>query len=207
MSMTNAMIEYGRADLVQELLGLSPPIGQKVAAIITFAGSIEYYLERALWRLRGIDPKGIKPDTDARVISDLLAMLETFATGLTPGDERALLEGWCKSARSGFTIRHNIAHGVAMAIPNVNTPVYARNPRWHGEIRKRQFGDFWADEPTLDLVREAMAVLLRIVILLSKEDIPLKDIASPLAMKALRTARSVLSEFASQEYNPSFEKY
>ena len=24
--------------------------------------------------------------------------------------------------------------------------VYARNPRWHGEIRKREFGDFWADE-------------------------------------------------------------
>jgi hypothetical protein len=74
-------------------------------------------------------------------------------------------------------------------------------------IRKREFGDFWADEPTLDLVREAMAVLLRIVILLSREDAPLKDIASPLALKALRTARSVLSEFASQDYNPGFEKY
>jgi len=174
--MANAMTEYGGADLVQELLGLSPLIGQKVAAIITFAGSIEYYLERSLWRLRGIDPKGIKPDTDARVITDLIAMLEKFAASLTSADEKKLLEDWCKSVRYGFTIRHNIAHGVAMTIPNVSTPVYARNPRWHGEIRKREFGDFWADEPTLDLVREAMAVLLRIVILLSREDAPLKDI-------------------------------
>ena len=85
--------------------------------------------------------------------------------------------------------------------------VYARNPRWHGEIRKRKFGDFWADEPTLDLVREAMAVLLRLAILFSREEISLKEIASPLALKALRTARSVLGEFASQDYNPSFEKY
>jgi hypothetical protein len=203
--MTDAMKAYGRADLIQQQLGLSPPIGQKIAAIITFAGSIEYHLERALWRLRRIDPKGIKPDTDARVITDLISMLDTFAAGLAPGDEKTLLEGWCKSARDGFTIRHNIAHGVPMKFPN--TLAYARNPRWQGEMRKREFGDFWADELSLDLVREAMAVLLRVVIQLSREEDSLKEIASPLALKALRTARSVLGEFASQDYNPSFEKY
>jgi hypothetical protein len=203
--MLKAMTEYGRADLIQELLGLSPSVGQKLAAIITFAGSIEYHLERALWKLRRIDPKAVRPDTDARMITDLIAMLETFAASLAPGDEKTMLEGWCKSARSGFTIRHNIAHGVAMKFPN--TLAYARNPRWHGEMRKREFGDFWADEPTLDLVREAMAVLLRIAIQLSREDVSLKEVASPLALKALRTASSVLGEFASQNYNPSFEKY
>src|SRR5690348_14754560 len=88
----NPMKEYGRADFIQEQLGLSPSVGQKLAAIITFAGSIEYHLERGLWRLRGFDPKGVKPDTDARVISDLIAMLETFAAGLAKGDERTLLE-------------------------------------------------------------------------------------------------------------------
>jgi hypothetical protein len=139
------------------------------------------------------------------VITDLISMLERFAADLAPGDEKTLLEGWCKSARDGFTIRHNIADGVAL--PRDGTLVYARNPRWHGEIRKREFGDFWADEPTLDLVREAMAVLLRLAIQLSREEILLKEIANPLALKALRTARSVLGEFASQDYNPSFEKY
>src|SRR5437899_2908764 len=71
-SMIEPMTEYGRADLIQELLGLSPSVGQKLAAIITFAGSIEYHLERALWKLRRIDPKGVKPDTDARMITDLI---------------------------------------------------------------------------------------------------------------------------------------
>ncbi|WP_145986968.1 hypothetical protein [Bradyrhizobium vignae] len=172
---------------------------------MTFAGSIEHHLERALWRVRSIDPKGIKPETDARAITDLIGMLERFAADLPPGDERTLLEGWCLSARYGFTIRHNIAHGVAMTLGS--SLVYARNPRWHGEIRKREFGDFWADEPTLDLVRQAMAVLLRIVIQLSREEVSLKSVASPLALRALSTARSVLGEFASQDYNPSFEKY
>ncbi|MHC2395027.1 hypothetical protein ACVMFA_007402 [Bradyrhizobium liaoningense] len=172
---------------------------------ITFAGAIEHHLERALWKVRSIDPKGIKPDTDAKMISDLIAMLEKFATGLTIGDERKLLEGWCAAARSGFVIRHNIAHGVPVNLGEALG--YLRNTRWHGEIRKRGFGDFWAEENTLDLVREAMAVLLRIVVQLSKEDVSLKEIASPLALKALGTARSVLGEFASQDYNPSFEKY
>ena len=199
------MAEFGNADLAQHRLGLSLPVGQKIAAIVTFSGAIEHYLERALWRLRKIDPKGIKPDTDAKMISDLIAMLERFATTLALGDERLLLEGWCAAARSGFTIRHNVVHGLPVRLGEKLG--YMRNPTWHGEIRKREFGDFWAEEGTLDLVREAMAVLLRIAHQLAVDDVSLKDIASPLALKALAMARSVLREFASQNYNPSYEKY
>ena len=42
---------------------------------------------------------------------------------------------------------------------------------------------------------------------LTGDDVSLKDIGSPLALKALVMARSVLGEFASQNYNPSYEKY
>jgi hypothetical protein len=203
--MTEAMTEYGNADLLERQVGLSPMVGHKVAAIITFAGSIEYHLERALWKLRSIDPSGTKPDTDSKMISDLITMLEKFAASLALGDERTLLERWCAAARPGFIIRHNIAHGVPI-MPGT-TLAYARNPRWHGEIRKREFGAFWAEEYTLDLVREAMAVLLRVIVHLSLDNISLKDVASPLVLKALQTARSVLGEFASEDYNPSYEKY
>jgi hypothetical protein len=199
------MAEYGNADLAQQRLGLSPSVGQKIAAIVTFSGGIEHYLERALWKLKKIDPKGIKPDADGKMISDLIAMLERFAASLALGDERLLLEGWCAAARSGFVIRHNIVHGLPVRLGE--TLGYMRNPRWHGEIRKREFGDLWAEEGTLDLVREAMAVLLRIIHQLTGDDVSLKDIASPLALKALVMARSVLREFASQNYNPTFEKY
>jgi len=199
------MAEYGNADLEQQRLGLSPSNGQKIAAIVTFSGSIEHYLERALWKLRKIDPQGIRPDTDAKTISDLIAMFENFAATLPTGDERLLLEGWCAAARSGFVIRHNIVHGLPVRLGDKLG--YMRNPRWHGEIRKREFGDLWAEEGTLDLVREAMAVLLRIIHQLAGDDVSLKDIASPLALKALVMARSVLGEFASQNYNPTYEKY
>lgn len=199
------MAEYGNADLEQQRLGLSPSVGQKIAAIVTFSGSIEHYLERALWKLKKIDPQGIRPDTDSKMISDLIAMLESFAATLALGDERLLLEGWCAAARSGFVVRHNVVHGLPVRLGDKLG--YMRNPRWHGEIRKREFGDFWAEEGTLDLVREAMAVLLRIIHQLTGDDVSLKDIASPLALKALVMARSVLGEFASQNYNPSYEKY
>jgi hypothetical protein len=199
------MAEYGNADLEQQRLGLSPSVGQKIAAIVTFSGSIEHYLERALWKLKKIDPQGIRPDTDSKMISDLIAMLESFAATLALGDERLLLEGWCAAARSGFVVRHNVVHGLPVRLGDKLG--YMRNPRWHGEIRKREFGDFWAEEGTLDVVREAMAVLLRIIHQLTGDDVSLKDIASPLALKALVMARSVLGEFASQNYNPSYEKY
>jgi hypothetical protein len=139
------------------------------------------------------------------MISDLIAMLESFAATLALGDERLLLEGWCAAARSGFVVRHNVVHGLPVRLGDKLG--YMRNPRWHGEIRKREFGDFWAEEGTLDVVREAMAVLLRIIHQLTGDDVSLKDIASPLALKALVMARSVLGEFASQNYNPSYEKY
>jgi hypothetical protein len=193
---TGAMTEYGNADLVQQRLGLSPSVGQKIAAIITFAGGIEHYLERALWKLRNIDPRGIRPDTDAKMITDLIAMLEEVTASLSLGNERTLLEGWCAAARSGFLIRHNIVHGLPVKLGEKLG--YMRNLRWDGEIRKRDFGDLWVEEGTLDLVREAMAVLLRIIQQLTRDDVSLKDTASPLALKALRMSRSV------QANSPSF---
>jgi hypothetical protein len=52
-----------------------------------------------------------------------------------------------------------------------------------------------------------MAALLRVIAQLSGEVASPKDIATPTILRAIRPARSVLSEFASQDYNPSFEKY
>jgi hypothetical protein len=200
---TLAIDEYGKAELMERKWGLHPSIGQKIASLIIFAGSIEYYLERAIWRVRNIDPKGIRPETDAKMIADLIAMLETFAQSLPSDDERTLLQTWCNATRSAFIIRHNIAHGVAV---NVGTLAFMRNPRWHGETRKREFGDFWADDNTVDLVRGSFATLLRVIAQVEAGN-ALMEIATPLALRALREAQSLLGEFSSQVYNPSFEKY
>ena len=87
------------------------------------------------------------------------------------------------------------------------TLVLSRNPRWHGEIRKREFSDLWCEPYTLDLIRESFATLLRIIIAIAKGEGPLVETASPLALRAVREARSILGEFADRFYNPSFEKY
>lgn len=203
--MVDEMMEYGRADAVQVGLGLTPIVGQKIAAIITFTAAIEHYLERALWTLQGINPAGTQPGTDNKKITDLIGMLEAMTSKMGQCDSRTMIEKWCEAARSGFIIRNNIAHGAPSSIEG--TLVYMRNPRWHGEIRKREFGDFWADDNTLDLVRRALAVLIRIVLQLAKGEKSPAEIATPLAMKALRKSRSVLGEFADQGYDPSYEKY
>lgn len=74
-------------------------------------------------------------------------------------------------------------------------------------MRKREFGDFWANPHALDLVREAMATLLRIIAALSGDGADPSAIATAAALRAVGDARSVLGESASQNYNPSFEKY
>lgn len=197
--------EFGRADQLDAALGLDAVVGSKLASIIVFAANIEYHLERAIWVLEGIEPKGIRPKTDGKPSSELIAMLEGRAGEEPEVDVRQMLEIWCKAARSGFVIRHNIAHGVSLKMEK--TLIFSRNPRWHGEVRRREFGDLWCESGTLDLIRESFATLLRVIGTLAQDQKPPLEIARPQVMHALREARSILGEFADQFYNPSFEKY
>ncbi|NTG30121.1 hypothetical protein G6K88_31270 [Agrobacterium rhizogenes] len=200
-----AFMKHGSAGLIELAWGLDFITGQKVAAIVAFCGSLEYHLERAIWKLRSIDPQGIRPDTDGKIITAMIDMLEQ-SSGSQPSEaERKMLEMWCSGCRSGFTIRNNIVHGVPMKFGS--TLAFCRNPQWHGEQRKKRFGDFWADENTLDMVRDAFAVLFRFIVQIEMGETPLAEIAHPFAMKALGEACSVLGEFANWDYNPSFEKY
>jgi hypothetical protein len=54
-------------------------------------------------------------------------------------------------------------------------------------------------------VSEAMAVLFRLIGLLSTEKMTLAEVCTPDAERAVQTARSVLGKFASQSYNPTHE--
>jgi len=202
---TSAYKEYGRSSQIEQGWKLEPFISQKIAALVTFTGSIEYYLERAIWKYKGIDPKGIRPETDSKSISQMIKNLRKFSENLEDIRERNFILIWCEAVTSGFVIRNNIVHGVANVLGD--TLSYSRNPRWHGEIRKREFGDFWADLSTLELVCESFAVLLRIIAKIERGEENIGDIASPLALKALQQSKSILGEFSSQDYNPSFEKY
>lgn len=197
--------QYGRASLMDEVLGLDEVTAPKVASIVVHAGNIEHHLERAIWILEKIDPKGTRPKTDSKPITNLISMLEKYAETVPNDDIRSLLQTWSKATRSGFIIRHNIAHGVSFKMEE--SLVFSRNPRWHGELRKREYGDLWCELYILDLIRESFATLLRVIGAIATTDRSLDDIASPLALCAVTEARSILGEFADQSYNPSFDKY
>jgi hypothetical protein len=203
--MKHSTREFGRADQLDTALGLDPVVGPKLASIIVFAANIEYHLERAIWVLEGIDPKGIRPKTDGKPTSELIAMLESRAEEELDPSVRQMLTTWCEAARPGFIIRHNVAHGVSFKMEK--TLIFSRNPRWHGEVRRREFGDLWCETGTLDMIRESFATLLRVIGTLAQDRNPPLEIVRPQVMRALREARSILGEFADQFYNPSFEKY
>jgi hypothetical protein len=116
--------------------------GFQIGAIITYAGSIEYFLERAIWRLTEFEPENVRPLTDTKSIIGLLTDLDQHTTTIPDSDLKVLLTLWSSAASYGAILRNNIAHGVAMNFGGVTA--YCRNPRWHREIleeRVRRFLD------------------------------------------------------------------
>lgn len=202
---TTPVMTYGRADTLEERLGLTPMVSQRIAAIIIFAAAIEHHLERALWKLEGANPMGIRPETDAKMISDLIGCLKHSPQPCQQERSAPLLETWCNAARLAFAIRNDIAHGVPTNLGDTLT--FMNNPRWHGEKRKRPFSDYWADDHSLDLIRHVFAVLLRVIVGVSAEKVTLAGLTKPSLLRALRDSNSILSEMACKDYNPTFEKY
>lgn len=200
-------IEYGNPDGIQIHFGITPEISYYVSGIIVFAGLIEYHLERFIWRINGVDPKGQRPQTDGKPISAWVQTTRLHAASLPDGAGKDLLQMWCEATESALKIRNDIAHGVPVKLEGV--VAFNRNPKWQGELRSREHTDFWADEPRLKLVRDAMAVLVRMISDLQTGRTNLDHVVPlDLGMKALRTAKSILAELSDPRgYNPTFEKY
>lgn len=57
------------------------------------------------------------------------------------------------------------------------------------------------------MVCESFAVLFRIIVKIERGEETLHEISTPLVLRALQEAQSILGEFSSQSYNPTFEKY
>ncbi|RWC37912.1 MAG: hypothetical protein EOS28_31410 [Mesorhizobium sp.] len=186
--------DYGRPDAIEARWGLDLMTGFQIGAIITYAGSIEYFLERAIWRLTEFEPENVRPLTDTKSIMGLLTDLDQHTTTIPDSNLKVLLTLWSSAASYGAILRNNIAHGVAMNFGGVTA--YCRNPRWHREIRKREFGGFWIDPNVGDMTRGAFATLMRIIALLADKTIPPSSIATNEAFRAVREARSTLAEFS-----------
>ncbi|NNU59089.1 hypothetical protein [Ochrobactrum soli] len=198
------VLSVGRPDELEGMLGLIPEVSSKIAAILIFAGNIEFRLERAIWRLQNHSPAGVRHATDSQPIMKLIDMFEAEQVSLEDDILKQLIVYWCKTARIAFEFRHSIAHGLTSRIET--DVLFHRNRSWQGEIRKRPSALLWGDSESLENIRQTFAVLLRVISSVSNEKRPLESLASPERLKALQIVSSTMGEVASG-HGPWFEKY
>lgn len=140
-------------------LGIPYQIQQRIGAFAVSWGLFESNLERAVWSLRKEDVKGVRPSTDKSQVSDWIAVLENGSDDLTAAANEVLRIS-AQAAVDLMHYRHAMMHGTLMALPGA--ALFIRNPKWHGEIRKRESGDAHVEENLLDLAIDSAWILFRV---------------------------------------------
>lgn len=183
-----------RPDLMETSLGLRAPLAAKIGAIIVFAANVEFRLERAIWRLQGHRPRGVRHATDAKPIGILFNMFETEVSKLPGGPVKQLAELWCPTARIAFDFRHSIAHGATFWLAsgmNIH-----RNHSWEGEVRQRPGASFWGNQYTFENIYLTFGLLLHVINSFSNSKRPMETIGSPKHLEAMRSAKLLMEEMA-----------
>ena len=139
--------------------GMKPEILARIGAFAVAWGLFETTLERAVWALKNEEIKGVRPSTDKTQVSDWIATLEHGSSTLTE-NANATLQVAAKGAVDLMYYRHSLMHGTLVAFPG--SSFFIRNPRWHGEIRKRESGDAHIDDNLLDLAIDSAWTLYQI---------------------------------------------
>jgi hypothetical protein len=146
-------------------LGLPYPIQQRIGAFAVSWGLFESNLERAVWALQKEDVKGVRPSTDKSQVSDWIAVLENGSGDLT-ATANEVLRIAAQAAIDLMHYRHALMHGTLVALPGAAFII--RNPKWHGELRKRKSGDAHIEENLLDLAIDSAWVLYRVAMCAEK---------------------------------------
>ena len=152
---------------IDKALGLSAELAGRIGSIIVYTGNIEYQLERAIWVIEGIDPRGTRPKTADKSITQLIGILKESSTAHVSAQAKDFLNVWSEAALAAYTFRNDIAHGVSIKMGE--TLVYNRNPIWNGEQRKREPRDIWCEPYIIDRIHHSLAVLLWIISSIPKE--------------------------------------
>ena len=204
--MLSHMRKLGDVTALLSKLGLTDPMLHRIGSVAVLASNIEYWTERAIWRVEGIDPTGMRPSTDGKPISALIKQLEDCGSNVSIPELRTLIETWCRASSPAFRCRNSIFHGVTIRLGNA--PWFAKNPSWNNEVRKRSFSDFHADEHTLSLLQAAFGVLFRSIVKIERttRGEAVDDIVSEF-LPALKETRSVVVELEDLAAAVNHEKY
>ncbi|QFU23039.1 hypothetical protein FM038_013350 [Shewanella eurypsychrophilus] len=132
-------------------LGLQPTHLMMIGSFITVYGLFETTLERSLWALREIKVEGERPFTEKMNTAAQFKMLGDGNPKLTDKCN-AILKVAAHAARDLNEYRNSLVHGYLLSFGPDSVPSFLKNPRWHGEDRKKAAGDAYIDEPFQDLV-------------------------------------------------------
>lgn len=186
-------------------LHLTPERLMKIGAFVVCYGQFETTLERALWTLREIDVKGVRPFTE-KLPSDKWFEYLGNGNDKLSNECNTVLNLASLAAIDLAYYRNSLVHGYLL--PLGDKPSFMRNPRWHGELRNKRTGDAYIEEPLLDLAIISGWTLFRVVSLTEKifED----ESAEPsivMLENEVREARSCTNELRHLRSLMNEEKY
>lgn len=172
--------------------GFPPEVQQRMGALGIVWDVFETTLESTLWALHEENVSGVRPSTDKSTVS---GWIKALGEGSKRFDQEVqnLLRLASLTAADLMEYRHALVHG--WLIPFPSGPTFIRNPRWHGERRKRQSSHAHVDENLLDMAIDAAWVLCQVVFATRSACKDLSESNHLLSLKAdLARARSQASE-------------
>lgn len=146
---------------IVERWGFDPEILRRIGAFVILWGLFETKLELAVWSLRDESVAGVRPTTDRAPLPDWISALGAGSDKLD-ATVRDMLEKAATAAADLMHYRHSLIHGHMM--PSKEMPSFLRNPRWHGEKRKRQSGEAFVTENLLDMAIDCAGTLCRLAL-------------------------------------------
>lgn len=189
-----------------EKIGFSPIILEGIGTISVYAATIEFWIERVIWKFEETSVVGIRPRTDCKQISQLIKDLNEIQKTLHSVEVKEFIKKWCDIAKIAYEIRNAMIHGFPAGIGK-NVAFY-NHLRWEGELRKKEFSEFYADETNLSLLKQAFSILARSIIFLeksSRENLAIGPKA--IFIREFQTALSIVRELRYQAEAVNSEKY
>ena len=147
-------------------LGVTSEIQQKIGAFGVCWGLFEAHLESVVWLLNGESVSGVHPSTDRTPISEWISKLSAGHPSLSDEANKVLAVA-SKAAVHLMHYRHSLFHGMLVPFPD-GAPMFIRNPRWNGELRKRKSGSASVGDNLLDLAIESAWTLVDVNITVQK---------------------------------------
>jgi hypothetical protein len=207
-----AMNEQQEAQAIYDWLGLTPTMLRRIGGVAVLSGNVEFWAERALWALTEENPAGVRPSTDGQPMSRIIARIAEAAQSVADPTFETLIATWAQAAAPAFQCRNTIFHGVTISF-QPGSASFLTKTRWAEEERRqrgkaiKRGGDFVADDHTLQLLEEVVAVVLRGVLAIRKVAAGEAHLKGTQLLASLRRARSVANEIVDLVAAVNHEKY